>query len=218
MDWISRFQGLSNLSKSLKDQLTAETKIIAVPKNTVIFGPGKSPENLLLLLEGCVRVSQTSESGREIVLYRVNAGESCVLTTACLLSYEDYSAEGVAETDVQAAAIPRRVFDRLVSESTDFRRFVFSAYSKRITDLFVVIEEVAFKRIDIRLAQRLLELKDSADKIRATHQNLAVELGSAREVISRQLQEFQRRGWVKANRGEIDILAADQLKTLAGSS
>jgi CRP/FNR family transcriptional regulator len=114
--------------------------------------------------------------------------------------------------------VPRHVFDRLISESEDFRRFVFSAYSKRITDLFVVIEEVAFKRIDIRLAQRLLELKDNTDKIRATHQNLAVELGSAREVISRQLQEFQRRGWVKANRGEIDILAADQLETLAGSS
>jgi len=218
MDWISRFEGLSNLPQSQKDQLIAETQVVTVPKDTVIFGPGKTPENLLLLLDGSVRVSQMSEAGREIVLYRVNAGESCVLTTACLLAYEEYSAEGVAETDVQAAAVPRRVFDRLISQSEDFRRFVFSAYSKRITDLFVVIEEVAFKRIDIRLAQRLLELKDSTDKIRATHQNLAVELGSAREVISRQLQEFQRRGWVKANRGEIEILAADQLKTLAGSS
>jgi CRP/FNR family transcriptional regulator len=218
MDWISRFHGLSNLPQSQKDQLIADTQVLTVPKGTVIFGPGKAPENLLLLLDGTVRVSQMSEAGREIVLYRVAAGESCVLTTACLLAYEEYSAEGVAETNVRAAAVPRRVFDRLISESEDFRRFVFSAYSKRITDLFMVIEEVAFKRIDIRLAQRLLELKDSADKIRATHQNLAVELGSAREVISRQLQEFQRRGWVKANRGEIDILAADQLETLAGSS
>ncbi|MBL4751292.1 MAG: Crp/Fnr family transcriptional regulator [Amylibacter sp.] len=218
MDWISRFEGLSNLPQSQKDQLIADTQVLTVPKGTVIFGPGKAPENLLLLLDGTVRVSQMSEAGREIVLYRVTAGESCVLTTACLLAYEEYSAEGVAETDVQAAAVPRRVFDRLISESKDFRRFVFSAYSKRITDLFVVIEEVAFKRIDIRLAQRLLELKDSADKIQATHQNLAVELGSAREVISRQLQEFQRRGWVKANRGEIEILDNNQLKTLAGSS
>lgn len=218
MDWISRFEGLSNLSQDLKDQLTAETQIITVPKDTVIFGPGKAPEHLLLLLDGCVRVSQMSEAGREIVLYRVNAGESCVLTTACLLAYEDYSAEGIAETDVQAAAIPRRVFDRLVSESTDFRRFVFSAYSKRITDLFMVIEEVAFKRIDIRLAQRLLELKNKADIVQATHQKLAVELGSAREVISRQLQEFQRKSWVKASRGEIALLDIPNLKNLAGSS
>lgn len=218
MDWISRFQGLSSLPQSQKDQLIAETQVLNVPKDTVIFGPGKAPENLLLLLDGSVRVSQMSEAGREIVLYRVNAGESCVLTTACLLAYEEYSAEGIAETNIQAAAVPRRVFDRLISESEDFRHFVFSAYSKRITDLFVVIEEVAFKRIDIRLAQKLLELKDSANVIRATHQNLAVELGSAREVISRQLQEFQRRGWVKATRGAIEILNLGQLDTLAGSS
>ncbi len=218
MDWISRFEGLSNLPQSQKDQLIADTQVLTVPKDTVIFGPGKAPENLLLLLDGTVRVSQMSEAGREIVLYRVTAGESCVLTTACLLAYEEYSAEGVAETDVRAAAVPRRVFDRLISESEDFRRFVFSAYSKRITDLFVVIEEVAFKRIDIRLAQSLLELKDSADRIQATHQKLAVELGSAREVISRQLQEFQRKGWVKASRGEITILDTHQLEMLAGSS
>jgi CRP/FNR family transcriptional regulator len=217
MDWISRFQGLSNLPMTLKDQLIAETQIVTVPKDTVIFGPGKAPENLLLLLDGCVRVSQMSEAGREIVLYRVNAGESCVLTTACLLAYEDYSAEGIAETDVQAAAIPRRVFDRMISESTDFRRFVFSAYSKRITDLFVVIEEVAFKRIDIRLAHRLLELKNKTNTVMATHQNLAVELGSAREVISRQLQEFQRRAWVKASRGAIELLDMPSLENLAGS-
>ncbi len=217
MDWISRFEGLANLPQAQKDHLIAETKLVDVPKNTIIFGPGKAPENLLLLLEGSVRVSQMSEAGREIVLYRVTAGESCVLTTACLLAYEDYSAEGVAETDARAAIVPRRVFDRLIAESEVFRRFVFSTYSHRITDLFLVIEEVAFKRIDIRLAQKLLGLMDGAHSLRATHQNLAVELGSAREVISRQLQEFQRKGWVKATRGEIEILNPAKLEILAGS-
>ncbi len=218
MDWISRFKGLSSLPQSQKNQLIAETQVLTVPKNTVIFGPGKAPDNLLLLLDGSVRVSQISEAGREIVLYRVSAGESCVLTTACLLAYEEYSAEGIAETDVQAAAVPRHVFDRLISQSKGFRRFVFAAYSKRITDLFVVIEEIAFKRIDIRLAQRLLELQNNANIILTTHQNLAVELGSAREVISRQLQEFQRKGWVKARRGEITILKEGQLEKLSRSS
>jgi len=217
MDWISRFEGLTDLPQAQKNQLIEQTKLVSVPKDTVIFGPGKAPENLLLLLDGSVRVSQMSEAGREIVLYRVNAGESCVLTTACLLAYEDYSAEGVAETEVQAAIVPRRVFDRLIAESEVFRRFVFSTYSHRITDLFLVIEEVAFKRIDIRLAQKLLSLMDSTNTIRATHQKLAVELGSAREVISRQVQEFQRKGWVKATRGEIEILEAPKLEALAGS-
>ncbi|WP_417257633.1 Crp/Fnr family transcriptional regulator [Celeribacter sp.] len=215
VNWIDRFVGLSRLDDKLRDRLTTQSQIVTVPKGTILFGPGKSPENLLLLLEGTVRVQQTSEGGREMVLYRVHAGESCVLTTACLLAYEDYSAEGIAETDVQAAAIPRRVFDDLVATSKSFRTFVFSAYSRRITDLFHVIEEVAFQKVDIRLAQKLVELADKDATLKATHAQLAAELGTAREVISRQLQEFQRRGWVATARGEVRLLDIDALKSLS---
>ncbi len=218
MEWLQRFQGLDSLAAPIKARLTHDSKIVAVPQGTVIFGPGKAPENMLLLLDGVVRVHQTSESGREIVLYRVAAGESCVLTTACLLAYEDYQAEGVAETDVTAVAIPRRVFDLLIADSEAFRRFVFSAYSRRITDLFTIIEEVAFQRMDIRLAQKLLAMADEAGQIKATHQIMAAELGTAREVVSRLLQEFQRRGEVEIGRGEIRIRKPDALKALAESA
>ncbi|MFT6169805.1 MAG: CRP/FNR family transcriptional regulator, partial [Celeribacter sp.] len=205
MDWIDRFAGLSQLEDSLRNTLVSKSQIVTLPKNTVLFGPGKSPENLLLLLDGVVRVQQVTEGGREIVLYRVHAGESCVLTTACLLAYEDYAAEGIAETEVQAVAIPRLVFDDLVSGSKSFRNFVFSAYSRRITDLFHVIEEIAFQKVDIRLAHKLVELAGPDHKLSATHAQLAAELGTAREVISRQLQEFQRRGWVTTARGEVTL-------------
>ena len=205
MDWIERFPGLSQLDGPIKQTLIDRSQVVGLPEGTVIFGPGKAPENLLLLLEGTVRVQQVAENGREIVLYRVQAGESCVLTTACLLAYEDYLAEGLAETAIQAVAIPRAVFEDLIARSSVFRRFVFTAYSKRITDLFVVIEEVAFKRIDIRLAQKLLQLGRGAGHVHLTHQQLATELGSAREVISRQLQEFQRRGWISATRGDVTL-------------
>ncbi|MEN8838092.1 MAG: Crp/Fnr family transcriptional regulator [Celeribacter marinus] len=217
VDWIDRFIGLSSLDQKLRDRLITQSQVITVPKGTILFGPGKNPENLLLLLEGTVRVQQTSEGGREMVLYRVHAGESCVLTTACMLAYEDYSAEGVAETEVQAAAIPRRVFDDLVATSKSFRTFVFSAYSRRITDLFHVIEEIAFQKVDIRLAQKLVELADEHATLKATHAQLAAELGTAREVISRQLQEFQRRGWVATARGEVKLLDIDALKSLSES-
>lgn len=214
-DWISRFEGLSRLGASVKDTLMQKSAVVTVPQGTVIFGPGKSPENLLLLLEGRVRVQQVSEAGREIVLYRVEAGESCVLTTACLLAYEDYSAEGVAETDIRAAAIPRSVFDELISRSLEFRTFIFTAYSKRITDLFLVIEEIAFQRLDIRLAHKLLELARGSGQIRATHQQMAAELGTAREVVSRQLGEFQRRGWIGQSRGVIDLIDIAGVERLA---
>lgn len=216
-NWIENFEGLRRLEAPVRNLLVERSSVVAVPKDTVIFGPGKAPENLLLLISGTVRVQQLSESGREIVLYRVHAGESCVLTTACLLAYEDYSAEGIAETDVQAAAIPRQVFDDLVAQFATFRRFVFSAYSKRITDLFFVIEEIAFQRMDIRLAQKLLELGSKTGVVKATHQQMAAELGTAREVVSRQLQEFQRRGWVAQSRGAIELLEIDQIHGLAGA-
>jgi CRP/FNR family transcriptional regulator, anaerobic regulatory protein len=214
-NWISRFEGLSRLQAAVKDVLVHESAVITVPAETVIFGPGKSPENLLLLLEGRVRVQQVSESGREIVLYRVEAGESCVLTTACMLAHDNYSAEGIAETDVRAVAIPRAVFDDLVSRSVTFRDFIFRAYSKRITDLFQVIEDIAFQRVDIRLAQKLVDLARGSGEVRATHQQLAAELGTAREVISRQLGEFQRRGWIGQTRGVIELLDIAGIKRLA---
>ena len=214
-DWIAKFEGLSQLEASVKETLMREAAVVTVPEGTVIFGPGKSPDNLLLLLEGRVRVQQLSEAGREIVLYRVEAGQSCVLTTACLLAYEDYSAEGIAETDVRAAAIPRKVFDDLISRSVAFRNFIFTAYSRRITDLFLVIEEIAFQRLDIRLAEKLIELARGAGQIKATHQQLAAELGTAREVISRQLGEFQRRAWIRQARGVIDLLDVAAVEKLA---
>jgi CRP/FNR family transcriptional regulator len=215
MSWIDQFSGLSTLGQTEQQLLVDNSSIIAVPKDTVIFGPGKTPDHLLLLLQGTVRVQQMSEKGREIVLYRVRSGESCVLTTACLLAFEDYSAQGIAESDVEAVAIPMRIFDELVSQSTQFRQFVFAAYSRRITELFHVIEDVAFQRIDVRLAEKLLELLAGDTLIRITHQQLAVELGTAREVISRQLSEFQRRQWIEQSRGLIQLRDRSGLERLA---
>lgn len=214
-EWVERFPGLSRLEPPIKDLLLSRSTIIEVPKNITLFGPGNSPENMLFLLDGTVRVQQVSDTGHEIVLYRIHAGESCVLTTACLLAYENYSAEGISETSVQAAAIPRAVFDDLVAQSQSFRDFVFGAFSKRITDLFQMIDEVAFQRLDVRLAEKLIELSNGKGVVTTTHQKLSVELGTAREVISRQLQEFQRRGWVEQARGSVSLLDIVHLKQLA---
>lgn len=217
-DWIDQFPGLSQLPDDIRATLIERSRVVGLPQGSVIFGPGKAPDSLLLLLDGVVRVQQVAENGREIVLYRVHAHESCVLTTACLLAYEEYSAEGVAETEVTAVAIPRGVFDEMIAASGVFRRFVFTAYSRRITDLFVVIEEIAFRRVDLRLAQKLLDRRDASGDVRLTHHELATELGTAREVVSRQLQEFQRRGWVTASRGRVHIEKPDDLDAFAHAS
>ncbi|MGB7318643.1 MAG: Crp/Fnr family transcriptional regulator [Planktotalea sp.] len=215
-DWVERFHGLSRLDLPTKQLLTTRSTIIEVAKDTMLFGPGNSPENMLFLLDGTVRVQQVSETGHEIVLYRIEAGQSCVLTTACLLAYDDYSAEGITETKVKAAAVPRTVFDDLVAQSKSFRDFVFAAFSKRITDLFLMIDEVAFQRLDVRLAGVLIKLPSEDDKIATTHEKLSKELGTAREVVSRQLQEFQRRGWISTGRGNVTLLDRDAIAKLAG--
>ncbi|MBO0345616.1 Crp/Fnr family transcriptional regulator [Roseibium sp. CAU 1637] len=217
-DWISQFAGLSRLPQDLRDVLVGGSQVISVAAGTEIFAPGQSADNLLLLLDGTVRVQQKSETGREVFLYRVHAGESCVLTTACMLAYEDYSADGVAETDITAVAIPRKTFDDLAGRSPVFREFIFKAYSRRITDLFTLIDDIVFQRMDVRLAARLLELADTKNVVHATHQTLGNELGTAREVISRTLAEFQRRGWVQQARGEVHLVGKSGIERLAHSS
>ncbi|QYX56455.1 Crp/Fnr family transcriptional regulator [Roseovarius sp. SCSIO 43702] len=216
--WIDRFAGLARLPKDIREELEAGSQIISVPAGTQIFAPGHAADKLLLLLDGTVKVHQNSDTGREVFLYRVHAGESCVLTTASMLAYEDYSAEGTAETDVTAVAIPRETFDALVAKSPIFREFVFAAYSRRITDLFTLIDDIVFQRMDVRLASRLLELADEDGVVRATHAMLGTELGTAREVVSRTLSEFQRRGWVEQSRGEVRLVGKEGLARLVKSS
>jgi CRP/FNR family transcriptional regulator, anaerobic regulatory protein len=213
--WIEHFPGLGRLPEELLASLSRNSAVVTLPAGSRIYGPGHPPESFLLLIDGTVRVQQVSESGREIVLYRVSAGESCALTTACLMSYEDYPAEAIAETDIRAVAVPRLTFDDLIARSPQFRQFVFTAFSTRVTNLFRIIDEVAFSRMDIRLAQKLIELSHGGRSITTTQQQLASELGTAREVVSRMMSEFHRRGWVSAVRGSITIDDRSALESLS---
>lgn len=217
-DWIDRFAGLAMLPADIRADLIAGSSVVALPAGTPVFAPGQSASDMLLLLQGTVRVQQTSDTGREVFLYRVHAGESCVLTTACMLAFEDYSAEGIAETDVRAVAIPRATFDDLVGRSPVFRQIVFAAFSQRITDLFALIDNIVFQRMDVRLASRLLELAGEDQVVRATHAALGSELGTAREVVSRTLSELQRRGWIGQARGEVHLIGRAGLERLVRSA
>jgi CRP/FNR family transcriptional regulator, anaerobic regulatory protein len=216
MRWTDRFAELDPLPADSAAELVARSQMVTLPAGTVVFQAGQRAQNMLLLLKGSVRVQQVSDTGREVFLYRVQAGESCILTTACMLADEDYAAEGIAETEVEAVAIPRAVFDDMTGRSLSFRTFIFRAYARRIADLFALIEDIVFQRIDVRLAERLLQLEQDG-LVQATHQALAVELGTAREVVSRTLGEFHRRGWVETARGEIRLCQREGLERLARS-
>ncbi|ABG30468.1 Crp/Fnr family transcriptional regulator [Roseobacter denitrificans] len=217
-DWTERFQGTAALPRAVRDRLSKVARKIELPAGAQVFGPTNIPDSLFFLYDGRIRVSQSSDTGRDIVLYRVDAGESCVLTTACMLAEEAYNAEGIAETDITAIVLPKLAFDRLVAEEEAFRKFVFAAYSRRLIDLLRVVDDVAFGHMDVRLAERLLTLAGDFKEVAATHQQLASELGTAREVISRILQDFQKREMIAQSRGRIALLDKPALKALAASA
>lgn len=216
-DWTERFKGTAALPRAVRDRLLQSARTVRFAEGKSVFGPNNIPDSLMFLVDGTIRVSQTSENGRDIVLYRVEAGESCVLTTACMLAEEAYNAEGTADTAVVAVILPRVAFDQLVSEEPDFRSFVFAAYSRRLIDLLRVVDDVAFGRIDVRLADRLLALARDYKEISATHQKLASELGTAREVVSRVLQDFAKRGLISQTRGRIRLIDRMGLSAITDS-
>jgi CRP/FNR family transcriptional regulator len=200
---LRRFPVLAQLPKEKLEKLLAEGDVRRVPAGGALFDAGQPCRGFPLVLEGSVRVAKGSESGREILRYRVEPGQACILSGGCLLGHSDYTARGVAEEDVTVLTIPPDLFQSLMIESEPFRRFVFGMYGERLAEVMELVDEVAFRRLDQRLAQLLVH---RGPLIETTHQKLADELGSVREIVSRLLRGFEQRGWVKLERERITVL------------
>lgn len=213
-EWGSLFPYLNQPASHSDARIARALREISLPADTVAFRQGDGCSNYLLVIEGSIKVLARSETGREIVLYRVQRGGSCVLTTSCLLSRSHYPAEGITETPVRALAIPAESFHQGLAESDEFRQFVFNAYGQRLAEVISLVEEISFGQINRRLARYLLQ-QASENKLAITHQSLATELGSAREVISRQLKDFEQRGWIEQQRGVIRLRNTEGLKSVA---
>ncbi len=207
---------LDQLPTAVRERLENEATRLTVPAGTVLFRPGDACRAYLLLLQGTVRVELIAPSGHQLLLYRVSPGQSCVLTTSCLLAHETYAAEGVAETEIAGLGLSPTLFEQLLADSAEFRRLVFTDFGHRLADLMALINEVAFRRIDARLADWLIRSFDRhGPTIRRTHQEIAAELGTAREVVSRQLKEFERHGYLVLARSQIDLLVPSSLRRIA---
>lgn len=190
--------------------IARHAQLIRLEKGTEMFRTGDPCNHFVIVLDGCIRVQYLDHNGNEIVLYRVREGETCILTTSCLLGGARYPAQGIVEEPLQAAMAPMAIFQKALAHEP-VRNYVFKTMGKRLADLMVLVEEVAFRRLDGRLAQYLLK---HGTVVRATHQEIAVELGSAREVISRLLKDFERKGWIAMQRRRIEILDCGALKKL----
>jgi CRP/FNR family transcriptional regulator, anaerobic regulatory protein len=201
----------ATLDDETRAAVQGAARVMSAASGARIFEIGQRAEAFIILLRGRVRVQLTAENGREITLYKIDAGESCILTTSCLLNAEAYAAEAVCEVDLQAIALSRAVFRDLLGRSTTFRDAVLGAYADRVSDLILTIQNTRFHRLDSRLAALVLERSKDGILV-ATHQELAAELGSAREVVSRILKRFERIGTVALTRGTIEIKNSNGLK------
>lgn len=209
---LALFPSLRNLPAELAQRLDRESVYIEAPAGTVLFESSSPCQKFPMPLTGSVRVSRTGANGRELQLYRVAPGESCIITSSCLLGQNAYPARGVAEEDLTAVVLPRALFTQLIEQHPPFRAYVFNLFGERLAILMQLVEEVAFRKLDQRLAALLLA---KGETIHATHQSLANELGSVREIISRLLKNFQDQGMLEMGREQIRIIDPAALRAIA---
>lgn len=202
---------IAQIPSAMRLRCLAEAREATVPAGAIVFDAGQVCHGFPFVLSGSIRVVKCSENGRELPLYRVSPGESCLITSGCLLGHSDYNARGIAETETTLLLLGRDCFNQLL-ELPAFRDFVFHLVAERMGDLMQLVEEVAFRKLDQRLAALLL---GKGRVLHVTHQQLADELGSVREMVSRLLKGFAEQGLVQLGREQIEILDPAALRRVA---
>lgn len=204
---------LQNADRGFKNEFQRSAFLAQIPAGRDVFLEGDRIEAIALLISGVVRVYKIGETGREITLYRFGNGSSCILTANAILSQNTFPAIATVEEDAEAVMIPAGVFREWVKRFDFWRDFVFDLLSQRLSTVMQIVDEVVFQRMDRRVASLMLNRGRSENPIRITHQEIASELGSSREVISRLLEDFIAEGSIHAGRGSIEILDFEALES-----
>jgi len=203
-----------DLPDPFASRIRADAEKVSLPAGTQIFDDGDPCESFVVSLTGTVRASKVSPGGRELLLYYVHPGEFCVLTTSCLLGNCRYNARGLALDDITFISFPVPLFEELIARCGPFREAVFEMMNTRLAMLMRLVEEVAFHRLDRRLASLLLERADNGNgsSVAATHQQLAEDLGTSREIVSRILESLESEGLVGLARRRVDLVDSARLR------
>ncbi len=213
--FLRHFPMLASDERSASE-LRHATLVRDVPADSVLYRDGDECTHLPMVLSGELILTKYGGTGRGIALYRVESGQSCILSSLSILNASEFPAEATTDTAVSLALVPATTLRRLVAESGEWRDFIFGMYHARLATLISLIEQVVFSKLDVRLARSLLRQAGAASRpIRATHHELAVELGSSREVVSRVLKEWERHGTLSLSRGSIVLNKAEDLREIA---
>ncbi len=210
--------GLEKIPDDLARRVGEAAREVSWPAGTTLFAPGDRCPGWLVVKSGSVKVAFTSDTGREIVLYHVERGETCVLTTACLLGEEPYSASGVTEVPTTALLIPVPVVLDLIERSSEFRATIFRGFGRRLTSILMTMEEALFHPLEPRLANLLLRQRNADDCVPLTQAEIASELGSAREVVARHLARLEAQGVVLRQRGQVQVTDVGRLTRIVLSA
>jgi CRP/FNR family transcriptional regulator len=210
------FPALAPAAGTTVERIVAAAERRTFAAGTTIFTDHSPCMGFPLVLSGTIRVGQQYPNGRELQLYRVQSGESCLMSGTCLLAHTRYAATGVAETDVEVLILPPERFRALLAEDEVFRTYVFGLFGERLATLLALVEAIAFQKLDQRLAGMLAARALAGEPtLHVTHQALADEIGSVREIVSRLLRSFEDRGYVELGRERITVRDVAALQALA---
>ena len=205
------------------DKLTAEERTLAeqgvrrlrFARNAQVLAGGDCM-GLVLVERGCLRAYLLSEEGREVTLFRVAAGECCVLSATCVMSQITFETHMVAEEETELLVLNAGVFRRLTEENVSIRCFLYEMAAERFSEVLWVMQQILFMGFDRRLALLLAEAcRRTGDvRLKMTHEQMARDLGSAREVVTRMLRRFSEEGLVELGRGTVTVLDREGLELL----
>ncbi len=204
-EFARSFPAFQKVSAPFMREMLSSSGMQTIPAGASIYREGDSCQAIAFVLSGEIRVYKIGETGREITLYEIGPGETCILNASCILAHTSYPANAVAASDVDVLLVPSDVFRRLVTENETMRDFVFTLLSRRLSLVMELVEEVAFGRMDERLMEYLIE-KSENNILETTHQKIANDLGTSREVVSRLLKDFERSGKLRLSRNSITLL------------
>jgi CRP/FNR family transcriptional regulator, anaerobic regulatory protein len=206
-DITEKFSFCRNNSK-LAEELALQGRMQTLPEKSAIYVEGDSCSAIALVISGEIRVYKSNEAGRELTLYEIGPGDTCILNASCILAGIGYPANAVTAAKTEVLLLPAGVFRQLLDSHSELQFYVYTMLSQRLTAIMALIEEIVFNRLDRRLFDYLLERSEN-NLVAKTHQNIANDLGTSREVISRLLKDFAHKGIVRGERNVIEILDYD---------
>ncbi len=201
-------QALPNLTDpKLLDRLLEKGQFSTFEPGKTLMEPGQFVKAVPLVLEGSIKIMRMDEEGKELFLYYLEAGETCALSLTCCSAARPSEIKAVVEEKASLLFIPIQVHEQLVDEFKQWKDFVSTTYQHRFQEMLVVLDAIAFKRMDERLMNyivtKMKQLK--TNELHTTHQEVANELGTAREVISRLLKQLEKKKWIELGRNVIYI-------------